>query len=76
MEEQIYIELLDEGTKVYRPVPSIKVDKNVYKVGGFDIYGEDELWAFPPGTIVYVEKRKISDEILLVAVEKISDFEA
>jgi len=71
MEKNIYIQLLDEGTKVYRPVPAIKIENNIYKLQGFDIYDpEDEIWEFSPGTYVKVEKQYLDGEDVLIAVQK------
>jgi hypothetical protein len=69
MESVIYIQLLKEGTIVYRPVLSTSIAEDIYKVGGDDIYdAEDELWQFPPHTIVIVEERELSDGVALVAI--------
>lgn len=69
MERIIYIQLLEEGTVVYRPVLSTSIEENIYKVGGDDIYdAENELWQFPPHTIVIVEEREFSDGLALVAI--------
>ena len=71
MEKKIYIQLLYEGTKVYRPVPAFEVENNIYKVGGFEIYDpEDEVWEFPPGTYVLVERYKLDGENVLLAVKE------
>jgi hypothetical protein len=71
MENIIYIQLLEEGTKVYRPVPAIEVSNNIYEVQGFEIYDpEDEVWEFPPGTYVLVEEQNLDGENVLVAIEK------
>jgi len=71
MEKIIYIQLLGEGTLVYRPVLSVKVDEDVYQVGGKDIYDpDDEEWEFLPESIVKVEERELEDGKVLVAVEK------
>ena len=70
MEKNIYIQLLEEGTKVYRPVPAIEVESGIYKVGGFEVYNpEDEIWEFPPGAYVLVEEREFDGEKALVAVK-------
>ena len=64
----IYIKLLNEGTNVYRPVPSLKKDDNIYEVLGKDIYdSQDETWEFPPGSIVVCEWQKLSGGDCLVA---------
>ncbi len=71
MERTIYIKLLEEGTKVYRPVPAIEVKKNVYEIKGDNIYDpEDEIWEFKPGVHVVAEERELDGELVLVAVRE------
>lgn len=71
MEKIIYIQLLDEGTKVYRPVPACEIGNNIYEVNGFEIYDpEDEVWEFSPGTYVLVEEQKLDEKIVLVAIKQ------
>ncbi len=69
---KIYIQLLNEGTKVYRPVPAIMIENCIYKVKGEDIYDPDtEEWEFLPGTIVIVEEQFLSEEYVLVAIKEV-----
>ncbi len=71
MEKEIYIQLLGEGTIVYRPVTAIEITKDIYQLKGRDIYNpEDETWEFLPDAYVKVEKRILSGELVLVAVNK------
>ena len=71
MERNIYIKLLEEGTKVYRPVPAIELKKNVYEIKGEDVYDpEDEVWEFKPGVQVVVEEQELDGELVLVAVRE------
>ncbi len=71
MEKIIFVQLLDEGTKVYRPVPACEIENSIYKVGGFENYDpEDETWEFPPGTYVVVEEQNLEGETVLVAVKQ------
>jgi len=73
MKETIYINLLEEGTTVYRPVEAIKLDDNIYQILGEDIYcPEDETWEFLPGEIVKAEYRKLSDGLFLVAIKNVN----
>lgn len=70
MKKIIYIQLLNEGTKVYRPVPAREVQSNIYEIGGFEIYDtEDEIWEFTPGTYVLVEEQKLNGEKVLIAIQ-------
>ena len=71
MEKNIYIQLLEEGTKVYRPVPSFQIEDNLYEVGGVDFYDpEDEVWEFTPGTYVLVVEKNLDGENVLVAIQE------
>ena len=71
MEKIIYIQLLDEGTVVYRPVPAIEVAKGIFEIMGSDIYNpEDETWEFPPSTQVLVEEKSLGGENVLVAIKE------
>ena len=71
MEKTIYIQLLDEGTKVFRPVPALAIRSNVYEVKGIEVYDpEDETWEFPPGSYVLVEVQKLGGEYVLVAIKE------
>jgi hypothetical protein len=71
----IYIQLLDEGTAVWRPTEGEMVADMVFKVLPTENYDpEDEHWEFPPGTIVRCKKQiKHNQEAqeVLIAVEKI-----
>jgi len=71
MERQIYIQLLGEGTKVYRPVPALEIENNLYEIKGFEIYDpEDEVWQFTPGSYVLVEEQNLDGENVLVAIQE------
>lgn len=72
MENIIYVQLLEEGTKVYRPVPACKIENNLYEVGGFEIYDpEDEIWEFTPGTCVLVKEQSLDGKNVLVAIQEV-----
>ncbi len=69
MEKIIYVKLLDEGVNVYRPVPAKKINKNIYKLEGMDIYNPiDEKWEFPPESYVEVAERHLDNENILMAI--------
>ena len=53
IKRHIYIELLDEGTTVYRPVLSTMIGKDVFILGPKE--DNEETWAFEPGETVEVE---------------------
>ena len=53
----IYVQLLDEGQRVYRPVPAIKIRDDIYELKGAEIYDTtDETWEFVPGSHVMVKE--------------------
>ena len=63
----VYVQLLEEGTLVYRPVPARKSADGKCIVEGHDIYDQAvETWAFPPGSLVSYEFKKLTDEIVPV----------
>ena len=70
MRKIIYIQLLDEGTTIYRPVLSTVIDDNIYIVGNRD--DNDEKWEFEPNEIVEVKRHVFKDgKCGLIAVKKI-----
>jgi len=67
--ETIYIELLNEGTSVWRPTSALQVGPHTYVVlptPNFD--PEDEEWKFPPGSVVAGEVQTHGGEDILVAI--------
>jgi hypothetical protein len=75
MKRIIYIQLLNEGSVAYRPVSSLEIEKNIFRVDGSEIYNpEDEEWEFPPGTYVIVEKQIRGGEKVLIAIKELSQF--
>ena len=68
--ETIYVELLDEGVDVWRPVDAEPLGDGRYRLLGAPDYDpEIETWVFPPGTVVQCEARYLSGGPALVAVE-------
>lgn len=65
----VYVQLLNEGTVAYRPVPAKRVDDNVCVLEGWGVAesGQEE-WEFVPGTRVKCEPRTIEGEVCLVAI--------
>ena len=60
--EEIFIQLLDEGTTSYRPVQAEMITGNIYKILHTNHYDQDsEKWEFIPGQIVQVEEKMLSD---------------
>lgn len=69
----IYIPLLNEGTSVVRPTLAEALRNDVYRVLATPDYDpRDEEWEFPPGTLVFCEKRKSNDQEILVAKRRAS----
>jgi hypothetical protein len=62
----IYVELLDEGVDVWRPVTATPEREGVYRLP--DEPPVDEAWAFAPGSLVRCEHRAFADGAGLVAV--------
>ncbi len=71
MEKVIYVQLLDEGTVVYRPVLSLELSPTVYKLGGALTYDpKNEKWEFLPGTTVQVEEKYLEGNKVLIAFKR------
>jgi hypothetical protein len=67
----IYIELLEEGTQVWRPVQAALEYGYVYRLPqtlAQEMTGE--VWAFPPGSLVHCEMRDFDDGPGLVAMRR------
>ncbi len=74
MSDEIYIELLDEGSPVWRPTQGVELGPNEYLVLPTKNYNpDDEIWAFPPGSRVVCEKKLLSRGEALVAKRLIED---
>jgi len=54
--KQIYVQLLDEGTIVYRPVSATHIKDMIFKIEGS--VPETEIWEFLPGEIVECKYHK------------------
>ena len=69
----VYIELLNEGTDVWRPAQALLVDKNIYKVlTPVDYDPDDEKWKFKPGSLVECEWKKKNGKKILIAHKLVS----
>ena len=71
--ETIYVNLLDEGTDVWRPVEAEILGENLYRIISENKTPEDENWEFATGDIVRCERKLLSDSepnFCLVAVSK------
>lgn len=73
MKTIIYIRLPEEETPTLKRAEAIQVGDNRYQILiPADYDPEDEIWQFPPGSLVRCEVRKNSGEEILLAVEKVS----
>jgi hypothetical protein len=63
----IYVELLDEGVTVYRPVEAMQESDGSFRLP--DSAPTDEHWRFEPGSRVICERQEIErdGEVQLVA---------
>jgi hypothetical protein len=65
--QTIYVELLDEGVDVWRPVEATVEADGAFRLP--DHAPRDEAWRFPPGSVVRCERKLLSDGDQLVASE-------
>ena len=68
----IYLQLLNEGTLVYRPVMAEEIGDQLFKILSKNNDPEDEKWQFKTGDVVKCESRflvDVSPKECLVAVE-------
>ena len=73
MDERIYVALLDEGVRVWRPVFARGRGDGVYLIVAQPYDRHSERWEFEPGTFVRTEKRELDAGEQLVAVSLASD---
>jgi hypothetical protein len=66
----IYVELIDEGVDVWRPVEATAEVDGTFRLP--DHAPEGEVWQFPPGTVVRCELRQLADGDALVAFEMVA----
>ena len=64
----VLVELLDEGTRVWRPVHAEQLADGSYRIVTENPDPEDEDWEFPTGSVVLCEERTFEGELHLVAV--------
>jgi hypothetical protein len=56
--EKIFVQLLNEGTTVFRPVMAEKIHGNIYKILSDQEHNpEIEVWQYLPGQTVEVEEK-------------------
>ncbi|HWW15574.1 MAG TPA: hypothetical protein VN310_13005 [Candidatus Dormibacteraeota bacterium] len=66
---EIYIRLLDEGTKCSRPTQALDLGNGLFKVLPTSKYDPaDEVWEVPPDSIVRSAIRRFEGKEFLLAV--------
>ena len=70
MTTTVCVELLADGTRVWRPVAAQHVSENSYRLIGRQ--PEGEVWPFAEGDVVRCELRTLSGGATLVAYEKVN----
>jgi hypothetical protein len=65
--ETVYVELLDEGVDVWRPVQAQVEGDGVYRLP--DSAPADETWAFPAGSRVRCEHRAVPGLTVIALVD-------
>ena len=66
---EIYVRLLDEGTECSRPTRALELGNGLFKVLPTSNYdADDEVWEFPPDSIVRCEVRSSEGKEHLFAI--------
>jgi len=69
----VYVRLLNEGIDVVRPTQAISFSPGTYKLLPTVNYdSENEIWEFPPGSLVEIEVQRWSSDEIPVAVSPVS----
>jgi hypothetical protein len=64
----VYVRLFDEGTEVLRPAPAERIREGVFRLlTPVDFDPADELWEYPPGSVVVCRVERRGDEEIMVA---------
>jgi hypothetical protein len=60
--ETVYVQLLNEGTVVYRPTHAIILEEGTYRLLATPDYDpDDEIWEYLPNTIVVCKPQIFAD---------------
>jgi hypothetical protein len=71
---KIYIELLGEGTQVWRPVEGVHVQGDLYRIIQTNAEPGDERWPFETDSIVRCRLKETQEgDQILVAYEQVKD---
>jgi hypothetical protein len=67
--DEVYVQLLGEGTIVYRPARAAMSSKDTGRILQPENHDEDdEDWEFKPGSVVRIEMRTLEGKVVPVAV--------
>ena len=65
---EVFVPLLNEGTRVLRSAPAIRRDKTRFELVPPEVYDpSDERWEFPPGSVVECRVEDSGRGAILVA---------
>ena len=64
----VYVELLDEGVRSWRPVQADHLGADRYRLHG--PIPANETWAFRPGEVVCCREQHMSDGVVLVVLAR------
>ena len=72
--DTIYVALMNEGVRVWRPATALKIESDIYKIDDDLMVEKDENWEFVPGDVVRCKEIVFSGGSRgLVAVELASN---
>ena len=69
--QTVYVQLLDEGFCVWRPVQAVHSGGDRYRLGPKD--DDDEVWEFQPGDLVRCRLIEFENGTCLAAFERIGE---
>lgn len=67
---EIYVSLLDEGVRVWRPVQAERLHDGVYRIEAQPYDRTTESWEFEPGDIVMCATVESADGPILAAIRR------
>ena len=66
---EVYVELLDEGVKVWRPTTAFRVAPDIFVLSNENYDPEDEHWAVAPGSLIKLIETQASGGLIPVAAK-------
>ncbi len=70
---ELYVELADEGTTVFRPAKAYRLDPKFLVLSNEGHDFETEIWSVLPGTLITVEQKHTTNGAIDVA-QKYDEF--